>query len=82
MLKKWGGEYTAEKMQEVLENEVEHYMFLRQYAIELLGEVYHHRSIEVLENALNKPLMLEEKRAIYKSINKLRREEKRNSQSI
>jgi len=64
-------------MIEILENEVELYMFLRQYAIEILGEVYHPRSIEVLEKTMEKTSVYEERREIYRSINKLRREEQR-----
>jgi len=79
VLKKWGGEYTAVKMQKILENEVEYYMFLRQYAIEILGKVYHPRSKEVLEKTLEKTAVREERREICRSINKLRREEQRTS---
>ncbi len=77
VLKKWGGEYTAEKMQKVLENEVEHYLFLRQIAIEILGRAYHPRSIEVLEKTLEKTSVNEERREIFRSISRLRREEQK-----
>ncbi len=76
-LELWGGEYTAKKMQEVLENETECYMFLKQHAIEILGKVYHPLSIEVLEKTLEKTSVYEERREINRSIRRLRREEQK-----
>ncbi len=57
-------------------------MFLRQYAIEILGEVYHPQSIDVLEKTLEKTSVPEERRAIYRSINKLRRKEQRDKKEV
>lgn len=77
VLELWGGEYTAEKMQEVLESETDCYMFLKQYAIEILGKIYHPRSIEVLEKTLEETSVYEERREINRSIRRLRREEQK-----
>jgi len=73
----WGGEYTAEKMQDVLESETDCYMFLKQHAIEILGKINHPRSIEVLEKTLKKTSVYEERREINRSIRRLRREEQK-----
>ncbi|MHA1800414.1 MAG: hypothetical protein ACTSWJ_01600 [Candidatus Heimdallarchaeaceae archaeon] len=70
----WGGEYTAEKMQEVLESETDNYMFLKQNAIGILGKIYHPWSIEVLEKTLEKTSVYEERREINRAIRRLRRE--------
>lgn len=71
VLERWGGEYTAEKMIEVIEKREDIYLFLRIFAVEILGEIYHPRSKEVLERLLEKTEWPKERKAILKSLRKL-----------